>query len=104
MSSVLSVGEVVLTDRIFEECFKLLMYLCQTGRLLFKPCALTEDEFCSGSAGRDCKPTFVRPCLVALAVSIRASHRHSYTSHPVSAFPICGSDICGICVLRRVVP
>ena len=40
----LSVGEVVLADRIPDEFFKMIMYLCQAGCLRFKPSSLPEDE------------------------------------------------------------
>jgi len=41
---LLSVGEVVLADRFPEQFFKMFMFLCHGGSLLFKPSALTEDE------------------------------------------------------------
>jgi len=44
MYLLLSVGEVVLADRIPEEFFKMFMFLCRAGRLLFKPSSLMEDE------------------------------------------------------------
>ena len=44
MYFLLSVGEVILAHRILEKFFKMFMCLCQAGRLLFKPSALTEDE------------------------------------------------------------
>ena len=41
---LLSVGEVVLADRIPEEYFNTFMLLCRAGRLLFKPSFMTEGE------------------------------------------------------------
>jgi len=41
---LLSVGEVVLADRLPEEFFKMFMHLCRAGRLLFRPSGLTEDD------------------------------------------------------------
>jgi len=39
----LSVGEVVLSDRIPEQLFKMLMLLCEAGRLLFKTSVFSEE-------------------------------------------------------------
>jgi len=81
MYFLLRVGEVVLADRIPEEFFKMLMYLCQAGRLLFKPSALTEHElkaadkllkhFCHAYhthvyAGKVERLRLCRPTIVAL--------------------------------------
>ena len=41
---LLSVGEVVLADRLPEEFFKMFMHLSRAGRLLFRPSGLTEME------------------------------------------------------------
>jgi len=41
---LLSIGEVVLADRLPEEYFKRFMHLCQAGRLLLWPSGLTEME------------------------------------------------------------
>jgi len=41
---LLSVGEVVLADRIPDQFFKIFMLLCQAGGILFKPSLLTEEE------------------------------------------------------------
>jgi len=81
MYFLLSVGEVVLADRIPEEIFMMFMYLCQAGRLLFKPSAMTEDElkaadkllkhFCHAFyrhvyAGKVERLRLCRPTIVAL--------------------------------------
>ena len=44
MYSLLSVGEVVLADRVTEQYFKMFMLLCRAGRLLFKPSAMTDEQ------------------------------------------------------------
>jgi len=44
MYFLLSIGEVVLADRLPEEYFKMFMHLCQAGRLLFRPSGLPEME------------------------------------------------------------
>jgi len=44
MYFLLSVGKVVLVDRIPEEFGKMFMFLCRAGGLLFKPSSLMEDE------------------------------------------------------------
>jgi len=44
MYFLLSVGEVVLADRVPEQFFKLFMLLCRAGRLLSKPSAMTDEQ------------------------------------------------------------
>jgi len=44
MYFLLSVGEVVLADRVPEQFFKMLMLLCRAGSLLFKPSAMTDEQ------------------------------------------------------------
>jgi len=78
---LLSAGEVVLADRIPEPFFKMFMMLCQAGRLLFKPSALTDNElkavdnllkgFCHAYythvyAGKEERLRLCRPTIVAL--------------------------------------
>lgn len=41
---LLSTGEVVLADRLPEQYYSLFMLLCQAGRLLFKPSAVTQEN------------------------------------------------------------
>lgn len=45
MHFIMSIGDVVLADRIPEEHFKMFMQFCRGGRLLLKPSELTEREF-----------------------------------------------------------
>ena len=81
MYFLLSVGEVVLADRIPEEVFKMFMFLCRAGRLLFNPSSLMEDElkavdkllkrFCHAFyeyvyAGKVERLRLCRPTIVAL--------------------------------------
>lgn len=81
MYFLLSVGEVVLAERIPEDYFKMFMLLCQAGRLLFKPSAVTEHElstadrllkrFCEAYfkhvyAGKEKRLRLCRPTTVAL--------------------------------------
>jgi len=42
MYFLLSIGEVIVADRLPEEYFKMFTHLCQEGRLLFRPSGLTE--------------------------------------------------------------
>jgi len=90
MYSLLSIGEVVLADRIPEEFFRMFMLLCQAGRVLSKLSAMTTDEqkdvdkhlrlFCSAFcthvyAGkkerlRACRPTVV--ALLDVAANLRS--------------------------------
>jgi len=44
MYFVLSVGEVVLADRMPDELFNKFMLLCRAGRLVFKPSLMTEQK------------------------------------------------------------
>jgi len=58
MYFLLSIGEVVLADRIPDDYFEMFMHLCQAGRLLFKPSAITTSEL------RDVDKLLKRFCLV----------------------------------------
>jgi len=57
MHFLLSIGEVVLADRIPDNYFEMFMHLCQAGRLLFKPSAITTGEL------RDVDKLLKRFCL-----------------------------------------
>jgi len=81
MFFLLSVGEVVLADRIPEPYFKMFMLLCHAGRIIFKPGSITKDElraadrflkrFCLEFyahvyAGKEERLRVCRPTVVAL--------------------------------------
>jgi len=81
MYFLLSIGEVVLADRIPDDYFEMFMHLCQAGRLLFKPSAITTSElrnvdkllkrFCLAFythvyAGKEERLRVCRPTIVAL--------------------------------------
>jgi len=77
----LSIGEVVLADRIPEEYLNMFMLLCRSGRLLFKPSFMMEGEleeadklikrFCHAFythmfSGKEDRLRVCRPTVVAL--------------------------------------
>jgi len=81
MFFLLSIGEVVLADRIHDEFFQIFMLLCHAGRLLFKPSSMTAAElqavdrllkrFCHMYythvyAGKEERLRLCRPTVVAL--------------------------------------
>jgi len=78
---LLSVGEVVLAERISNQFFNIFILLCQAGRILFKPSCVTEEElktvdellkrFCLDFytkvyAGTEERLRLCRPTMVAL--------------------------------------
>jgi len=81
MFFLLSIGEVVLADRIHDEFFQMFMLLCHAGRLLFKPSSMKAAElqaadrllkrFCHTYythvyAGKEGRLRLCRPTVVAL--------------------------------------
>lgn len=103
MYSLLSIGAVVLADRISEEIFRMFMLLCQAGRVLFKISAMTTDEqkdvdkhlrlFCSAFcthvyAGKEERLRACRPTVVAL-LDVAANLR---SCGPASSFWQCPAE------------